>query len=161
MRKLLFTSLLFFCSLTIFNSCGPDEIPPHNPGWDWRIDRSKILIDPNEWMVRVGNLCPNYGDNCYKRPPQMNTYPNTRAAFINFKSYYDANNIRGFFQNSSNWNYLYPGLNINSDTIQNMMDGTWLTHISPDSAIIIYTGTLSSPDYRLGILLNLNVQQQE
>lgn len=80
-------------------------------------------------------------------------------AFISFKSYYDAANLNSFFADSSNWKTLFPGLNINSDTITNIKNGTYYVYVTKDSNIIVFSGRSDSAKALLGIVPNLNVPQ--
>lgn len=156
-------ALILTVIASIFN-CSPNPPEPPPPGFDWRLSTDIIWIPQENWAR--AHPCPTAGSNCYRRPPSYGTYNATRSAFTNFKSYYDLNDIDGFFADSSNWEDILtyiPNFNVNSDTVDWIRDGTWLTHIAQDSTIIFYNYQSGSdlPVYRLAVVLHLNEPQDD
>lgn len=159
--KFLFITPLAVSGLFLFASCEQPLDP--QPGWDWKLDRNTILQDQQGYAkAMAADMCPTPGDDCYKRPARAATFKNASRSFISFKSYYDANDARSFFTeaNRPEWEQLFPNLGYSPEIVDRLRAGLYLTYLTRDSNIVVYTGTRDEPNYIFAVVPNLNVRQE-
>lgn len=159
MKSLFILLTLFIISL--LSSCVEPPLE-HQPGWDWKIDRNAIQAGQEGFARAAADLCPTHGDDCYKRPPQAATFQSAYRSFVSFKSYYDINDAKSFFNevNRPDWEQLFPNLRYKPDIVDLLKTGYYQTYLTPDSTIVVYTGTLNDPNYVFAIVPNLNIHQE-
>lgn len=135
--KTILSFAILICSVFLFASCAPDT--PADNGFIWL---SNIQVSaPTKSDANVGRLCPDPGSNC-KRYTNGSVEIDTRLSeFQAFKSYYDNNNVAGYFNSrpSTNYTSIFPRINDYPDVVNNLINGSYKIQLYSDSSVAIYS----------------------
>ncbi|MEQ1676903.1 MAG: hypothetical protein ABL876_09390 [Chitinophagaceae bacterium] len=87
------------------------------------------LTDPS------GLKCVKQGNTCRTT---VASSARTQEEFSIFKTYYDRNDLAGYFTHISEYDDLFPGLRYQNDIKDKIINGTYKVIVLPDNSIVVY-----------------------
>lgn len=157
-------SLTLFFITTLIISCSPEPPggPPPTlpPNTYWRhLDNISVLTA----AAQVGKtnqaipICENPGQSCIvtilPQPPQPPIGIPVSASILNFRNYYNNNNVAGYFNNDPTWASVFPQLSLNTVALAKIKSGEYHTWMPVANAVVFYDGQfVGAGNFSLGFV---------